>query len=296
MSDPPRLLDAGAEGLSARLLRSAERDRPSARATRRAIRVATSVASTAAAVGFGAAAAAAAEGGGALAKGVITWLLIGSLGGAVVSVSARQISLKSAERAALDSSARAPVVANTSRSRPRPPDTQTTRPRELPHGAAQSTPSSAAGEPVAARRFQALPSQSQRSQPSPSVAERNPAELSSSSPASAEARFDSARAPAPAANAPRFSEEVTAMDRARQRLSAGDASGALMLLARYQTAFPSGHFLPEALALRVEALFAEGQAADGHRAGERFLSSYPAHPLAARVRNVLARVAPMPAR
>jgi outer membrane protein assembly factor BamD (BamD/ComL family) len=79
-------------------------------------------------------------------------------------------------------------------------------------------------------------------------------------------------------------DELAWLDQARRRLAAGDAGGALTRISAYQSVFPRGHFQPEALALRAEALAARGERALAQLAAARFLATAPSHPLAARMR------------
>lgn len=288
MTDPPRLLDGSDQSFGARLLRTAERDKPSSRATRRAL----GVAAAASAAGLSTASAAAAKG--ALAKSVIAWMLVGGLGGAVVSVSARRIAEQNVEREAYTLPARATaVVSSTSPRAPAPLKERSALPSPtiLPESLALPPIPSPAAEP-APTRLDSKASSSHRAPgaghaaanrhavaaPAPQ-GERETASISGETGMLGHSEKDAA-----------FSDEMRVIDAARQRLSAGDAASTLTLLSRYEASFPVGHFLPEALALRVEALAASGQATHARRAAQRFLAGYPGHPLSARVRAALARL------
>jgi hypothetical protein len=295
MIDPPRLLDDGNDDLGSRLLRSAERDRPSPAATRRAMRVAASAASVA---GLGVAAAAASSSG-ALVKGVITWLVIGGLGGTVVSVGARQLIEPGTDRK--QQAARSRVHDDT-----RPTSVSVRSPEPETAAATTEVPAleiPAPAQAASAARALALPSghrasdsQQRASTPELAPSPRARSEASPPNPPSpprpsvVHSGVSSAAGSTPSMERPGFADEVTLIDRARQRLSSGDAISTLSLLSAYQAAFPGGHFLPEALALRVEALAAAGRATNARQAAERFLSEYPGHPLSARVRAVMERL------
>lgn len=91
--------------------------------------------------------------------------------------------------------------------------------------------------------------------------------------------------------APRQSliEEQRVIEAARSAVARGDAGGALATLDGYQRAYANGQFGPEALALRVQALSAAGQASRARLLAEEFEAKYPHHPLLGRVRSVVGR-------
>jgi len=60
--------------------------------------------------------------------------------------------------------------------------------------------------------------------------------------------------------------------------------GVLSTLDRYDQGYPGGHFRPESLALRIEALARLGQREQAAILADRFRRSYPAHPMLGRVR------------
>ena len=95
-----------------------------------------------------------------------------------------------------------------------------------------------------------------------------------------------AQAPA-SSGAPSLQLELAAIERARQRQSAGDPLGALRALDAYQAAFPQGRLGIEATVLRIEALIASGQAGAARDLGSRFLAAHPTNPLGPRVRSLL---------
>lgn len=82
--------------------------------------------------------------------------------------------------------------------------------------------------------------------------------------------------------------ELAGLDRAKRTLEAGDATAALRLLDAHRVRFREGRLVPEAMALRVQALVAAGQRANAEKLGSEFLKSYPTSPLIARVRKLLA--------
>jgi TolA-binding protein len=82
--------------------------------------------------------------------------------------------------------------------------------------------------------------------------------------------------------------EVAALDAARQALSGGDPSRALSLLDAYRNRFPEAQLLPEALHIRMEALYARGDRAAAARIAERLLAGFPLSPHVARARRIAA--------
>jgi hypothetical protein len=88
------------------------------------------------------------------------------------------------------------------------------------------------------------------------------------------------------AAAEQLSREVTRLRRARAALVAGAPATALEVLNGYALEFPLGTLRAEAAALRIEALAAQGERATARRLASEFLGSYPASPLAARVRQI----------
>lgn len=101
-------------------------------------------------------------------------------------------------------------------------------------------------------------------------------------------------APPPSASAGPLGlrDELALLDEARSELATGNASASLATLDRYDGRYPSGMLREEALAVRVEALFAAGRAAEGRRVGERFLSEHPQSTHAQHVRSLLGRDEP----
>ena len=80
--------------------------------------------------------------------------------------------------------------------------------------------------------------------------------------------------------------QIAAMDHARASLTAGDASGSLRALDKYDRDFPRGAFAQEANVLRVEALTASGDLAAARALATRLLAANPNSPYARRIRAV----------
>ena len=83
--------------------------------------------------------------------------------------------------------------------------------------------------------------------------------------------------------------EVTALDRARSALAAGDAMRALELLVQYEQAFPKGALRPEATYLKIQALSKSGQHEAARELAARFLGKHPSSPHAAQLQRLLSR-------
>jgi hypothetical protein len=79
-------------------------------------------------------------------------------------------------------------------------------------------------------------------------------------------------------------QQVAALDRARDALASGNASGALRFVDEYDRQFPRGALAQEATALRIEALLQQGNRDAAVRLADRFLASNPRSPHAARIR------------
>jgi len=83
-------------------------------------------------------------------------------------------------------------------------------------------------------------------------------------------------------------DEIALIDGARAALAAGSSSQALSLLERYRARHPHGMLLPEALALRIEAIDRAGDHARARVLASAFLAQYPHSPLARRVAHIAA--------
>jgi hypothetical protein len=95
------------------------------------------------------------------------------------------------------------------------------------------------------------------------------------------------RAEPKSSSASALAAELGALDNARSRLSAGDASGALSLLDVYARSYPRGRLVLEAEVLRIDALAKSGQLGAAKRRAEAFLKRHPNSVLASRVRTYL---------
>jgi len=73
------------------------------------------------------------------------------------------------------------------------------------------------------------------------------------------------------------------IDLARTAVKAGDGRRALEIVRRYQDKYPTGHFLPESAALKIEALVGLGRIADARVLAERFVADNKGTMLAKRV-------------
>jgi hypothetical protein len=254
VNEPKRLLDQGRDDLAVRLLASADADGPGERSVTRALAAVSVAAATTAAASSTAAAT------GTLA-GVLKWLGLGLLAGSVVAVSAGSV-LSPAERAPAVATA-SPVVATVAAPPLRTvaalapvPLAPTAAPSASPlRVAASGSASSAAHETVAPTA------------PNASVAAFEP----------------------PANARQTLADELRELDRARARLAAGDASGALGDVARFEARYPRGRLRQEAVLVRVEALAAAGRCADASSAAASFLAQHPNSVLAKRARSLLAR-------
>jgi hypothetical protein len=84
-----------------------------------------------------------------------------------------------------------------------------------------------------------------------------------------------------------LSDELRAIERVRGALSAGDASGAIRELERYESARHAGRFRIEADVLRIEALTRLGKVAEARALAMAFLSKHPGSPYVRRVNTLL---------
>ena len=79
-------------------------------------------------------------------------------------------------------------------------------------------------------------------------------------------------------------QQVAALDRARDALASGNAAGALRSVDEYDRQFPRGALAQEATALRIEALWQQGNRDAALHLADRFLAANPRSPHAARIR------------
>ena len=83
-------------------------------------------------------------------------------------------------------------------------------------------------------------------------------------------------------------DQIALMDAARTAVKSRETERSLALLRRYDASYPTGAFRPEALALRIETLAADGRGAEARALAREFLARYPQSPLADRVARVSA--------
>jgi hypothetical protein len=244
MNEPQRLRDLG--GPAASLLSAAELEVPSA-ARRRALAFTAT-----AAAGVLSSGGALAASGSTLIKSVLTWILVGTVGGGLVSFGVAETiahfeSRPSAQRVSAPPLPLPPPAAEHARVAPAPSESA---PLESP------TPTAAAA-----------PAATAPARPSSSVKAAKPT-------------------PAPATN---LFEEQRSIEAARSAVTRGDAARALSTLDDYQRTYPQGQFGPEALALRVEALSLRGDREGARAFARQFEQRYPHHPLLSRVAASAAR-------
>jgi hypothetical protein len=91
---------------------------------------------------------------------------------------------------------------------------------------------------------------------------------------------------AKAAHARSIAGEISALDRIREQLSAGDTRAALRALDRYRSTFPGGVLQQEAAALRIEALARAGERAQAAQLAQRFAREHPNSPHLDRIRSL----------
>ena len=134
------------------------------------------------------------------------------------------------------------------------------------------------------------------SPPRPSPSADQPPPVVETAPAPVGAPAIPPRAEAPAVDKPSSApaqagalrDEIALIDGARAALSAGSPGQALTLLERYRARHPRGMLLPEALAMRIEAIDRSGDHARAQALARAFLAEYPHTPLAQRVAHVAA--------
>jgi len=273
-----RLVCSTSDDFERSLLRSARSEGPSPEAVRKAVAVLTgtavvTTAGTAAAAG-GATLAGKAAASGAVAKGLLAlvapWVAVGVVtSGALIGVATVVVHQRDPESHApavsvstvRGSSPGAPARSSASVSQPA---AVASAPETIEELAARATPVSA--------------------EPSASVATTASGTASPTSKASV-----SAVPSASSASESRGSvtEQVKAMDRARQALASGKALEALLLLDQFSRDFPRSALSLEAEVLKIEACAAGGRRARAIYLAERFLASHPHDTHAPRVRGVL---------
>lgn len=253
MKPPARITDQAAGGLGARLVRSARADAPPATSRQRAI-VAAALAGATVSSMSGGAAASGAVAGGALAR----WLTLG-VGGFVLAVAIG-----------------AAVVAGTDKSRE--PAT--------PVATAVAAPPRSMAPPSSAPPSSAPPTNVPAALPPEIVAV--PVESLPSVPVRMLAPVAAPRETAPVADAPAarstLTQEIAILDDAKRALDASQADAALGILDRHSREFPRGALVPEATALRIEALYRRGDRAAAATLFRRFEETNPTSPVLDHVR------------
>lgn len=194
--------------------------------------------------------------------GTKAWMIVGTLGAAVLSTVA--IVSISEQRASSSPGAATPAAPAT----PLTADPETRAP------AADIPP--------------AIPSQNVESLPSVAVTSSGVAAVSSKSSArpAMPVRSDANRE-APTSSLRR---ELELVEAARRALRRGDASSCLSSVARYEEEFPSGQFTQEGQVMRIEAMAALGNHDEATRLAHAFLRASPKSPYADRVRSVLVQL------
>jgi len=83
-------------------------------------------------------------------------------------------------------------------------------------------------------------------------------------------------------------DEISLIDGARAALAAGSPAEALALLDRYRARHPRGMLLPEALAMRIEAIDRSGDHQRARALARSFIAEHPHSPLAPRLARLAA--------
>ena len=157
-----------------------------------------------------------------------------------------------------------------------PPEQQVPAgPREVQGG--PSTPASPG--PAAAR--------GDRNAPGAPLAARVPTPPSEAVPSPAPGVQPTPVAPVLEVRGPSLADEVALLDSARVALSRGDPRLALSVLERHGREFPEPALAPEAAALRIEALVAQGDRELALTFAKAFYARFPNHPLESRLRSLL---------
>lgn len=253
MKPPARVTDGAASGLGARLVRAARADVPPGASRERAVATAALAAAT---VSVGVAA------GGTLTGGTLAkWLAWGG-GGLVLAVGAV-------------------VMAGTGpRTEAAPPATATATATVTALAAASSvSPPPVLLPPTVAVPVEALPSapMAPAMTASASRAVALAAPISANTTPATERPLAQAAQPSTARSS--LTQEIALLDEAKVALGASRHDAALALLDRHERAFPRGALFPEATALRIEALYRQGDRAAASTLFRRFEEKNPNSPL-----------------
>lgn len=285
MTEPPRLFQED-DALKRMILRSSELDVPSARSLKRAHALALGVASsTVAGVGAaasgGAATAGSLLGSAATLKVIAIWAGVGVLSGALVSGTAVTVldhgaaerrdappATKAAEREQaprqnVPAGGADPATEDGPKLANQPPQVANASPAHAP---VSGRSSGSAGEPSVTSSVNAVPVVPVQSAARYAALLSEPERAASSDPSDELAR------------------ELAMVDQARSALRSGNAAAALELVARYERTFKRQRFAPEASAIRIEALIAQGRRAEAARLARAFMARHPGHPLTPRLR------------
>ena len=197
-------------------------------------------------------------GGAALVKSAAIWLCVGALSGGTVAAVSSYVSEAGTEQR--------PSASAPARVRAAVPPAESPKPTTVPEAVepAIELPITEVGAAPVGRSSSA-------STPAEPVAPVVP-------PGGSVAAFDVPNA------RPGLYEELKWLEAARGAAGRGDYASALSTLDRYDAGYPAGHFRPESMALRIEALSRLGNRDAARALAERFRKSYPSHPMLSRVR------------
>jgi TolA-binding protein len=249
MSDSKHWLEEGAPAEFERLLVASRKEEPASGGVERALLAAGIVAAASLASGTAAGAA-----GGAASKallgGATKWFVIGALSGGAFVGAATVAERKWSSETTPTPYAASYEVASKANDRVRP-SVVGSEPVDTPPAVVEPTPAPSEGSPR-----KELPSLGR--------------------PAASASDSDSA-----------FAEELALVDRARSKLRAGDAAGALRSASDYERRYPAGRFAPEALFLLMQARLELGQSQNAADAAREIIRRFPNAAQVARAREVL---------
>jgi hypothetical protein len=268
MTDPTRLLDSGTE-LEATLLGSARDDAPRRGLDRRVhaaigiggIAVGASTASTSAA--------AATKVGPVLASQVSVLLGVGKWVGALVLGTGIAVGAVT-------------VVRHQDREETSAPSARVAPPLGRGVQAAEPALSNAPG-------VQAMPVVDVPPPPLPAADPVLPAPVPNAARSQSNAFSSRASSSQRTPKAPALQQEVALLDQAHSALESGDTASALAMLDRHDLEYVRGSLAPEALEVRIEAYALRHDDAKVSELGNAFLARYAGHPLAGKVRSLLAK-------